>query len=133
MNAVSLMMCDLFSFNNWYHMFHVLFSLFILLVKQNVAHCRFYISSQSSSDVQSESRPPPPLLKIPLTVHGHEDVPASIRELPMEQSPQDPVECHTPAHCSHPSPSPPPHMQSAPSSPQESSDGRKFIAQILDK
>lgn len=105
------------------------------LLSNKVLHTAgLYISPQNPSDVPNESRPPPPpLLKIPVPIHGHEEVAASTRELPLEQSPQDHRECQTPAHSSHPSPSSPPHIQSTPPSPQESSDGRKIIAQILDK
>lgn len=89
---------------------------------------------QSSSDVPNESRPPPPpLLKIPVPGHGQEEVVVSPREPPLEYNSQDPEECQTQILSSHPSPLSPPHVHSAPTSPQESSDGRKIIAQILDK
>lgn len=88
---------------------------------------------QSQSDMTSESRPPPPpLLKIPVSVHGQEEVGGSAGE---PHSPHNPADCQSvAAHSSRPSPTSSPHAQSAPASPQqESSDGRKIIAQLLDK
>lgn len=100
---------------------------------KGVPHYSALRSLQNPSDVPNESRPPPPLLKIPVPVHGHEEVPASTGEPSLEQSPQGHSECKTRAHSSHPSPTSPPHVQSTPASPQGSSDGRKIIAQILEK
>ncbi|XP_045101354.1 transcriptional regulatory protein GAT1-like isoform X4 [Portunus trituberculatus] len=100
---------------------------------QAIQRATLPIMTKSSSDVPNESRPPPPpLLKIPVPVHGQEEVAVSPREPPLEPNSQDPVECQTQVLTSHPSPVSP-HIQSAPTSPQESSDGRKVIAQILDK
>uniref|UniRef100_A0A0P4VVG0 BTB domain-containing protein n=1 Tax=Scylla olivacea TaxID=85551 RepID=A0A0P4VVG0_SCYOL len=101
---------------------------------QAIQRATLPIMTKSPSDVPNESRPPPPpLLKIPVPGHGHEEVAVSPREPPLDHNSQDPVECQTQVLSSHPSPLSPPHIQSAPTSPQESSDGRKIIAQILDK
>lgn len=85
---------------------------------------------QSQSDMTSESRPPPPpLLKIPVSVHEQEDLGAPAGEPPGGRGPQ-----HPGGQGSRASPSSSPRAPSAPVSPQrDGSDGRKIIAQLLDK
>ncbi|XP_050723302.1 broad-complex core protein isoforms 1/2/3/4/5-like isoform X2 [Eriocheir sinensis] len=101
---------------------------------QAIQRAALPIMSKSQSDLTNESRPPPPLLKIPVSVHDHE-VGTSAGAPPLEPGPHTPADgSAAPARGSRPSPASSPHTRSAPASPQpEGGDGRKIIAQLLDK
>ncbi|XP_042231894.1 protein bric-a-brac 1-like isoform X2 [Homarus americanus] len=94
-----------------------------------------HFTNKSPSDSVNESRPPPPLLKIPVPVREQE---FTAPELPFvgpsrEDSPQDPGGTQTPPSQSpHPPPPPSPPPPQPPSS-QENDEGRMLISQFLDK
>ncbi|XP_045614517.1 uncharacterized protein [Procambarus clarkii] len=96
------------------------------------------ITNKSSSDQGIESRPPPPpLLKIPVTIRDQESKIAepAVMGLSRENSPQDPGGTQTPpSHSPHPLPlSTPPSPPPPPPLSQDHDEGRNLISHFLDK
>lgn len=89
-------------------------------------HAAATATSKFLSDTMETRPPPPPLLKIPMQEEEEEEdfMATTPGEPPTQQDPGGPISPYQ--HSPHPSPQPP-------SPPLQDSEGRKIIAQLLDK